>query len=83
MWQQQARQGRPVTWHCQRGNLAQGRSCLWVLTGSDLLWLVGLTYMSKACTIKSSVGHPAVLRTSMVQVAVCHLKTKTAAKLLS
>lgn len=56
--------------------------CLSLLTGSDLLWLVGLTCMSKACKIKSSVGHSAVLHASTIQVAVCHLKIKIAAKLL-
>lgn len=60
----------------------KGPGCLSLLTGSDLLWLGGLTCMSKACKIKSSVGHSAGLRTAVIQVVVCHLKRKIAAKLL-
>lgn len=56
--------------------------CLSMLTRSDLLWLLGLTYRSKACETKSSVGHSASLPTSMSQVAVCHCKIKSAAKCL-
>lgn len=58
----------------------KGPVCLSMLTGSDLLWLLGLTYRSKAHETKSSVGHSASLPTSMSQVAVCHCEIKTAAK---
>lgn len=58
----------------------KGPGCLSMLTGSDLLWLLGLTYRSKACETKSSVGHSVSLPASMNQVAVCHCKIKTTAK---
>jgi len=45
--------------------LHKGPGCLSSLAGSDLLRLVGLICVSKACKIKSSVGHSAVLPTSM------------------
>lgn len=60
----------------------KGPVCLSLLTGSDLLWLQGLMYRSKACETKSSVGHSASLLTSMSQVAVCQCKIKTTAKRL-
>lgn len=62
--------------------LCKGPVCLSLLTGSDLLWLLGLTHRSKACDTKPSVGHSAPLPTSMSQVAVCHCKIKTTAKRL-
>lgn len=60
----------------------KGSVCLSLLTASDILWLLGLIYRSKACDTKSSVGHSASLPTSMSQVAVCHCKIQTTAKRL-